>query len=173
MGAKAKLVSTCISLTAMVRVAEGSMWRRLILSSLATLWMASLAVAQPSPSSARIDAEQFRAVLQDTIRRAQSNDAQGVVTELRPLVGAPGYESLPEPYQIAGYILIGSGYYDLRQLPEAWDAFKHATTFPQADGDAWRFRFFAASELHEWDDAVGSADVLAHRFPSTLESITG
>lgn len=148
------------------------MWHRLILFSLTTLCTAAFAVAQPSPTSSRIDPEQFRAVLQDSIRRAQSNDAPGVVAELRPLVGAPGYESLPEPFQIAGYILMGSGYYDLRQLPEAWDAFKHATTFPQADGDAWRFRFLAASELHEWDDAVSSTDVLAHRFPSTLESIT-
>lgn len=152
-------------------VVEGIMLRSLVLSASMALGLAFLASATPTLTDLDPEAQHFRSVLQGAIQHAESNQPQSVVDDLRPVVGAPGYDSLPSRYQFAGYLMLGGAYYDLHQLPQSWDALKHATSFPEADGQAWRLRFFAAAELHELEDVVACVEALGQHFPATLQGI--
>jgi tetratricopeptide (TPR) repeat protein len=147
------------------------MLRSLILSALMLLGGVTYAYATPTLTDLDPQAQHFRTVLQDALQHARHNESQAIVDDLRPVVGAPGFEALPAQYQFSGYLLLGAAYSDLQQPTQAWDALKHATTFPQANGEAWRMRFYAAAQLREVDDMVVCIEALGQHFTTTLESL--
>lgn len=87
---------------------------------------------------------------------------------LQKAIENPGFVQLDNEIQLA--VLSASGYAarELKEWPEAHASFTRASEMPQATGEDWRGRMWAAYMLDDSTDAVFSLTTIANSWPDTL-----
>lgn len=146
--------------------------------AIAAMWNAAVIGAEslrqaPTLTSAAVASgiDVARQVLRRATVKAGNDDLKGADRELQALIAHSAFNELGSSEQHKALFLAADVALDLGHNVRAHSLFLRSTAMSEADSDDWHGRLDAAYRLKNYLDAVSSLNLIAQRWPETLDTI--